>query len=213
MFSLGRRWRRIRFDSISNDSSKIKNCKYFKNFLWFFDPIFSVTLPLSGSMSRTWSRDTVWSHHHGTYLVVSLWITFYKVSDFGHSRDERFSGRSSLPPRRSHRHSPVSPGIMDSPTGSPTHDQSHQLIQRACTQPDLASYGLRIQTRQSVPSDLKYRSDPRQSPRSSLPYDRQYDSSSSPQRQLVPRVSAPARGHFSIGKFCDRNQGTIYRFI
>lgn len=164
-------------------------------------------------MSRTWSRDTVWSHHHGTYLVVSLWITFYKVSDFGHSRDERFSGRSSLPPRRSHRHSPVSPGIMDSPTGSPTHDQSHQLIQRACTQPDLASYGLRIQTRQSVPSDLKYRSDPRQSPRSSLPYDRQYDSSSSPQRQLVPRVSAPARGHFSIGKFFDRNQGTIYRFI
>ena len=106
-----------------------------------------------------------------------------------------------MPPRRSHRHSPVSPGIMDSPTGSPTHDQSHQLIQRACTQPDLASYGLRIQSRQSVPSDLKYRSDPRQSPRSSLPYDRQYDSSSSPQRQLVPRVSAPARGHFSIGKF------------
>ena len=105
-----------------------------------------------------------------------------------------------MPPRRSHRHSPVSPGIMDSPTGSPTHDQSHQLIQRACTQPDLASYGLRIQSRQSVPSDLKYRSDPRQSPRSSLPYDRQYDSSSSPQRQLVPRVSAPARGHFSIGK-------------
>jgi len=131
------------------------------------------------------------------------------VSDFGHSRDERFSGRSSLPPRRSHRHSPVSPGIMDSPTGSPTHDQSHQLIQRACTQPDLASYGLRIQTRQSVPSDLKYRSDPRQSPRSSLPYDRQYDSSSSPQRQLVPRVSAPARGHFSIGTPPDHSPSAL----
>lgn len=116
-----------------------------------------------------------------------------------------------MPPRRSHRHSPVSPGIMDSPTGSPTHDQSHQLIQRACTQPDLASYGLRIQTRQSVPSDLKYRSDPRQSPRSSLPYDRQYDSSSSPQRQLVPRVSAPARGHFSIGKFFSNH--TVVKII
>ena len=206
MFSLGWRWRRIRFDSISNDSTKIQNCKFEKLprrwwQIFTYVQCWKFAYPGLCLGLIILSRGIVWSHHHGSYLVIwCLWITFYKVSDFGHSRDERFSGRSSLPPRRSHRHSPVSPGIMDSPTGSPTHDQSHQLIQRACTQPDLASYGLRIQTRQSVPSDLKYRSDPRQSPRSSLPYDRQYDSSSSPQRQLVPRVSAPARGHFSIGK-------------
>ena len=71
------------------------------------------------------------------------------------------------------------------------------MIQRANTQPDLARYALNVghySNRQSVPSDLKFRADPRrETPRATLPYPE-------PQRQLVPRVPPP-RTNFTIGKY------------
>ena len=121
------------------------------------------------------------------------------MSDFT-SRDEllrREAHRNaSMAGRRPHTHRYSPQDLESSPSSSPVE----HVIQRAATQPDLASYALKIghYNRQSVPSDLKFRADPRrETPRATLPYPE-------PQRQLVPRVPPP-RTNFTIGEFTTLN--------
>jgi hypothetical protein len=140
------------------------------------------------------------------------------VADFGghhHQAQERAihprthsltSHASNVPRSRSSRHLPESP--LASPSHSPTSDQFNNNvgIKRAHTQPELLNVGQRgalaAMARPSVPSDLKYRADPRQvSPRHTThvaPYNRHSPPNTTLARRTDFTVGTPPECHGSM---------------